>query len=193
MVQSFLWFLCSQDVASPASSKRPNLSSCQTEVVSVFQTETGGRRGAAVITVMWSPLDQGLELDMNMECTSPWASQPVTLVQDRLTESAWTVSLFQVFQCPLRKESGKGSGGGGVGGGVLLFVLNLTGQKTGSSHDLSPCLMGTPLFLLLSSHLPSSSWKNDLKITMHRCLSALLFPTFGRNVAAHLSSYPCIL
>lgn len=55
----------------------------------------GGEAVSSGSTWLWSSLDQGPGLDMNIERTA----QPVTLLQDRLTDNALTVSL-PGFECP---------------------------------------------------------------------------------------------
>lgn len=70
---------------------------CQTQTVCLLRR--GGwwwDEGEAVSggsTLLRSSLDQGRRLDMNMGRSSPWTSQPVTLVQNGLTDSALAVSL----------------------------------------------------------------------------------------------------
>lgn len=57
----------------------PNFCLCQSEMPSVFQTEVGGGEGEAVSsgsTWLWSNLDQGPRLDMNMERSSPVPLSP---------------------------------------------------------------------------------------------------------------------
>lgn len=97
-----------QTKVSPTNPTRPpNFCLCQSEMPSIFQTEAGGGGGEAVSsgsTWLWSSLDQGPGLDMNIERSSPRTAQPVTLLQDMLTDNALTVSL-PAFECPL--ETGR--------------------------------------------------------------------------------------
>lgn len=63
---------------------------------SISLTEARGGGGEAVSsgsTLLWSSLDQGPRLDVNTKRSSPQTARPVTLLQDRLTDNAFTVSL----------------------------------------------------------------------------------------------------
>lgn len=159
----------------------PNFCLCQTEAVSVFQTETGGGGGEAVSgssTLPWSSLDQGHELDVNMECSSSQTTQPVTLVQNRLTDSALAVSLpplWMSFKTDIRRVEEKENGSSS------FFCLKSDRSKRDSSQFWFRLFFSTsfPLWcwplsvsLLL---LPSSNqaWR---MILIHRlCFSYSVF------------------
>ncbi|KAM7401906.1 hypothetical protein PAMP_017183 [Pampus punctatissimus] len=119
----------------------------------------GGRGGGEAVssgsTWLWSSLDQGPVLDMNMERSSPCAAQSMTLLQDRLTDNAFTVSAL-CFECPFKtgrcmrveeKESGLPS-----------FCLHTDRSKTGSCLVFTPfqCQPPPPLSVTICL-LPSSS------------------------------------
>lgn len=88
----------------PTLPQPPNFCLCQSEMPSVFQREMSGGGGEAVSsgsTWLWNSLDQAPGLDMNRERSSHHTTQLVTLLQDRLTDNALTVSLPD-FECPLK-------------------------------------------------------------------------------------------
>lgn len=119
---------------------------------SVFQTEAGGGGGGEAVssgsTWLWSSLDQGPGLDMNIERSSPRTAQPVTLLQDRLTDNALTVSL-PAFEWPLktgryRRVEERGSGP------PSSFCLHADRSKT-SSSQFGLCTSDPPFICLCSS------------------------------------------
>lgn len=110
-VQNFLWSVCSQTVHQLYfihAILTPRLLS-----LSDWSRKTGGGGRAAVrggSTLTCSRLDQGPDLDMNMERSSLQSPQPVTLVQSQLTESALTVSLPGLW---MSFKTGRYRNGGG--------------------------------------------------------------------------------
>lgn len=54
-----------------------------------------------------SSLDQGPRLDMNMGRSSPWTAQPVTPVQNGLTDGAFVVSLAALWMSFMARVEGK--------------------------------------------------------------------------------------
>lgn len=137
---------------------------CQTQTVCLLRR--GGwwwDEGEAVSggsTLLRSSLDQGRRLDMNMGRSSPRTSQPVTLVQNGLTDSALAVSLAALcmyFMAGVERKRVVA---------LFFFVLSLTGQRQTPLSSLFslvstlfPCWRllptGTPI-LSISFPLPSS-------------------------------------
>lgn len=96
----------------PPPARPPNFCLCQREMPSILQTEVGGGGGEAVnsgSTWLWSSLDQGPGLDMNIERSStPYRSarDTVTGRADRWRLNCLSARLWMSFKNRQVQESG---------------------------------------------------------------------------------------
>lgn len=133
----------------PTLPRPPNFYLCQNEIPSILQTEGGGDGGEAVSsgsTWLWSSLDQGPGLDVNIECSSPRsAHDTVTGQADRGCLHCISAWLWMSFKNRQVQESGEE-------GERVLFVFMLTGQRQ-VPLSLVSALIFTPFPLLVPTPL----------------------------------------